>query len=115
MQIGGMKGNSSSEHLIDVKTWIKTNEVGVTVCIFETFDMEKFFGKEGLIDSLHSMDTKSKIAMSDYRIWFHLNNKTKISILTPLGETYGTTIMNGIGQGSLFVYPSCSGTTNLAT
>ena len=41
-----------------------------------------------------------KIAMSDYRMWFHLNNKTKISILTPLGETDGATIMNGIGQGS---------------
>ena len=72
-----MKGNSSSEHLIVVKTWMKTNEVGETVCIFETFDMEKFFGKEGLIDSLHSMDTKSKLALSDYRIWFHLNNKNK--------------------------------------
>ena len=33
-------------------------------------------------------------------MWFHLNNKTKISIFTPLGETYGATIMNGIGQGS---------------
>ena len=26
MQRGGMKGNSSSEHLIVVKTWMKTNE-----------------------------------------------------------------------------------------
>ena len=33
-------------------------------------------------------------------MWFYLNNKTKISILTPLGETDGATIMNGIGQGS---------------
>ena len=36
MQIGGMKGNSSSEHLIVVNTWMK---------------MEKFFNKEGLIDT----------------------------------------------------------------
>ena len=43
MQIGGMKGNSSSEHLIVVKTWMKTNEVGETTCIFKAFDMEKFF------------------------------------------------------------------------
>ena len=33
-------------------------------------------------------------------MWFYLNNKTKISILTPLGETDRATIMNGIGQGS---------------
>ena len=87
MQIGGMKGNSSSEHLIVVKTWMKTNEIGGTVGIFEAFDMEKFFDKEGLIDTLHTMLTKGKISMSDYRMWFYLNNKTKISILTPLGET----------------------------
>ena len=45
MQIGGMKGNSSSENLIDVKTWMKTNEKSNTICIFEVFDMEKFFDK----------------------------------------------------------------------
>ena len=33
-------------------------------------------------------------------MWFYLNNKTKISILTPLGKTAGASIMNSIGQGS---------------
>ena len=45
------------------------------------------------MDTLHTMLTKGKIAMSDYRMWFHLNNKTKILILTPLGETDWATIM----------------------
>ena len=63
--------------------------------------MEKFFDKEGLIDTLHTRLTKGKISMSDYRMWFHQNNKSKISILTPLGETDRATIMNGIGQGSV--------------
>ena len=62
--------------------------------------MEKFFDKEGLIDTLHTILTKGKISMSDYRMWFYLNNKTKILILTPVGETDGATIMNWIGQGS---------------
>ena len=99
MQIGGMKGNSSSEHLIVVKIWMKTNKVGETTCIFKAFDMEKFFDEEGLIDTLHKMYTQGKIAKSDYRMWFQLNNKTKNSKLTPLGETDGATIMNGISQG----------------
>ena len=43
MQIWRMKGNSGSEHLIQVKIWMKTNETGNTVCIFEAFDKEKFF------------------------------------------------------------------------
>ena len=57
MQIGGIKNNSSSEHLIIVKTWMKTNEVDETVGIFK----EKFFYKEGLIDT-HTMYTKGNIS-----------------------------------------------------
>ena len=62
---------------------MKTNETSNTVFIFEAFYMEKFVDKEGLIDTLHTMLTKGKISMSDYRMWFKLNNKTRISILTP--------------------------------
>ena len=63
MQIGGMKGNSSSEHLIIVKTWMKTNEAGGTVFIFQAFDKEKFFNKGGLIDTLHTMYIMVKIVV----------------------------------------------------
>ena len=41
MQIGGIKNNSSTEQLIVVKTWIKSNETSKTICIFEAFNMEK--------------------------------------------------------------------------
>ena len=57
--------------------------------------------KNGTLNS--TMYREGKISTSDYRMWFHLNNKTKISILTLLGETDGATIMNGIGQGSFAV------------
>ena len=33
-------------------------------------------------------------------MWFMLNNRTRISIITTLGETDTAIIMNGIGQGS---------------
>ena len=72
---------------------MKTNETKGILGIFQAFDMEKFFDKEGLIDTLQTIYTQGKIAKSDYRMWFHLNNKTKISILTPLGETDGETII----------------------
>ena len=38
--------------------------------------------------------------MTYYRMWFKLDNRTRISILTPVGETDSATIINGIGQGS---------------
>ena len=87
MQIGRIKNNSSIEQLIEVKMWMKSKDTSKTRCIFEAFDMEKFFDKEGLIDTLQTMLTKGKISMTDYRIWFKSNNITRISILTQVGET----------------------------
>ena len=60
MQIGGIKNNSITEHLIVVvvKIWMKTNKTSKTICIFKAFNMDKFFNKEGLIDTLHTMLTK---------------------------------------------------------
>ena len=100
IQIGGIKNNSSAEHLMVLKTWMKTMETQNKTGIFQAFDMEKFFDKEGLVDTLHTMYTKGKISEKDYRLWFKLNNRTRISIITPVGETDNATIMNGIGQGS---------------
>ena len=49
-----------------------------------------------LIDTLLTMLRKGKISMTYYRMWFKLNNRTRISILTPVGET---TLINGdVGQ-----------------
>ena len=59
------KKKSSTEHLIVVKTWMKTNETSNTTCILHAFDMEKFLDKEGLIDTLHTMYTKGKILVKD--------------------------------------------------
>ena len=60
MQKGGIKSNSRAEHLTIVKTWMKSNETSKTICIFEAFNMEKFLDKEGLIDTLHTMNYKRK-------------------------------------------------------
>ena len=57
---------------------------------------KKFLDKEGLIDILHTMLTKGILSISDYRMWFKLDYRPRISIITPLGETEGATIINGI-------------------
>ena len=60
----------------------------------------KFFDKEELIDTPHTLYTRDKISVKDYIMWFELNNRTHIYILTPVGETETATLYNGIGQGS---------------
>ena len=60
-----------------METWVKTNEVGETIDIFQAFDMEKFLNKEGLIDILYTMYIKGKISAKDCRNWFMLQGDQK--------------------------------------
>ena len=57
------------------------DEINRVIGIFQAFDMEKFFDKEGLIETLYKMYKKGMISKKDYRMCFMLNNKTCISIL----------------------------------
>ena len=36
--------------------------------IFQVFDMEKFFDKESLLDTMHTLNKKAKISVKDYRL-----------------------------------------------
>ena len=49
----GKAGHSSIEHLVLIKTWMLNMEVNNGSGIFQGFDMEKFFDKESLIDTLN--------------------------------------------------------------
>ena len=51
MQIRGIRNNSSIKHVIVVNTWMKTNKTSNTI------DMDKFFDKKGLIDTIQTMYT----------------------------------------------------------
>ena len=50
IQLGGMPGASSVEHLVTLKTWMKMKEERKENGIFQVFDMKKFFDKESLLD-----------------------------------------------------------------
>ena len=62
--------------------------------------MEKFFDKESLIDTLNALYVQGDISDKDYRMWFKLNCKTRISVVTSVGETDAARIVDNIGQGS---------------
>ena len=55
--------------------------------IFQGFDMEKFFDKESLIDTLNALYVEGDISDKDYRMWYKLNCKTRISAVTSVGES----------------------------
>ena len=101
IQIGGMPKASSSEHLLVLKTWMKMKEDKKEGGIFNTFDMEKFFDKESLVDCMDSLSKEANIDNKSYRLWYKLNQNAKISVKTSVGESKSKTISDSIGQGSM--------------
>ena len=99
IQLGGMPGAMSVEHLIVLKTWMKMKEEQNDTGIFNLFDMSKFFDKESLIDCMTVLSKEAKVSHKSYRIWYKLNEGTKISVNTSVGETDQATIWDSIGQG----------------
>ena len=100
IQIGGIPKSSSVEHLVTMKTWMKIKEDRKEGGIIQTFDMEKFFDKESLLDTMVTLKKKADIDNKDYRLWYKLNEDTRISVRTSVGESESKLIKNSLGQGS---------------
>ena len=62
--------------------------------------MEKFFDKESLLDTMYTLKTKADIDNKDYRLWYKLNENTRIRVRTSVGESDSKLIKNSLGQGS---------------
>ena len=62
--------------------------------------MEKFFDKESLVDTIFTLKTQANIDKKDYRLWYKLNENTRIRVRTSVGESDSKLIKNSLGQGS---------------
>ena len=101
IQLGGMPGSSSVEHLVVLKTWMKQNEQLKKPGIFNTYDMAKFFDKESLLDCMYSLSKYAKIDNKCYRIWYKINNYTRICVNTSVGTSEYKSIDDSVGQGQV--------------
>ena len=100
IQLGGMPGASSVEHLVTLKTWMKMKEERKENGIFQVFDMKKFFDKESLLDCMDTLDKEAKVDNKSYRIWYKLNEETRISVRTSVGDSAEKSLLDCLGQGS---------------
>ena len=48
--------------------------------------MEKFFDKESLLDTMYTLKTKADVDNKDYRLWYKLNENTRIRVKTSVGN-----------------------------
>ena len=72
--------SSSLEHLVTLKTWMRMLEESKKMGVINTYDMEKFFDKESLIDTMYALSKKAGISDKDYRMWYKLNEDTEIAV-----------------------------------
>ena len=100
IQIGGMPSSQSVEHLVTLKTWMKQIEEKDSDGIVSLYDMSKFFDKESLLDCMDTLNKKAKIDAKSYRMLYKLNENTKISVKTSVGESKTAPIKDSVGQGS---------------
>ena len=101
IQIGGMPKHSSVEHLVVLKTWMKQLEQTKSPGIFQTFDMSKFFDKESLLDCMYTLNKVANIDNKSYRIWYKINESTRIRVQTSVGLSGEHNIEDSVGQGQV--------------
>ena len=68
--------------------------------IFQVFDMTKFFDRESLLDCMSTLKEKAKIDNKTYHLWYMLNEDTRISVKTSVGQSRSKVIKDSIGQGT---------------
>jgi hypothetical protein len=106
IQIGGIPKASSVEHLVTMKTWMKVKEETKGAGIIQTFDMKKFFNKESLLDTMYTLKTKANIDNKDYRLWYKLNENTRIRVKNISGRIRCQTSKEQSGPGIIRSSPS---------
>ena len=62
--------------------------------------MKKFFDKESLLDCMDTLDKEAKVDNKSYRIWYKLNEETRISVRTSVGDSDEKSLVDWLGQGS---------------
>ena len=93
-------GHRPQENLFILKSIMVLHERYEEPLLLQLMDLEKFFDKECLVDVLGAA-YKNQIRAKDYRLLYKLNQKRKIKVITPVGESNPEEIDEGLSQGTL--------------
>ena len=98
-QIGGVAGHRPQEHLFCVKSIQARQEKMKKMMILYTNDAAKFFDKEVLVDCMEEL-YRADIDPKAYRMFFLLNQRTRIRVRTGCGYSSWEEAGDLLGQGS---------------
>ena len=63
-------------------------------------DLEKFFDSKDLVDVLGKA-RRNHIPMKSYKLLYKMNQRRKITKVTPVGESKEENVNEGLGQGGM--------------
>ena len=98
-QIGRVDGHRPQEHRFSLKSVIHKYKTQKKFLIFFSNDVSKFFDKEVLSDCMQEL-TSAGVDQKAYRLFFKLNEATRIRVRTGCGYSEWEEAGNLLGQGN---------------
>ena len=83
-QIGGCPGQRTQFHLFVVRSLMALRKAEGEGCILTLVDIKKFFNKQSLADAMNTL-AQANVNKKCYRVWYKLNEKTVIQVMTGAG------------------------------
>ena len=98
-QIGGVPGHRPQEHLFCLKSLQEKYQRDKKLLILYPHDASQFFDKEVLVDCMGEL-YEAGIDPRAYRLFYYLNQETRIRVKTGCGFSGWEEAGDGLGQGS---------------
>ena len=99
-QIGGQPGHRSEELLFAMKSIIAKQRKEGKAVVVQMWDISKFFDKEMIEDAVLTC-LKRKTNIKATRVWFKLNENTRIKVKTGVGLSEPAEVGAVVGQGTI--------------
>ena len=99
-QIGGQPGHRAEEHVFVLKSLIARQRAQGKALIIQPSDIRKYFDKE-MIEDVFLTSLKRGANPKSIRIWYKLNEGTRIQVKTGVGTSQYTEVGAIVGQGTI--------------
>ena len=99
-QVGGQPGHRTEELVFSIKSIMAKYKVEKKPLLLQMFDISKYFDKETIEDAVLTCENRAANKKAT-RLWFKLNQKTKIQVRTGVGMSEEAEVGAVLGQGTL--------------
>lgn len=99
-QIGGQPGHRAEEHMFVLKSSVARQRAQGKMVILQGYDVSKFFDKETIEDAVLTC-LKRGVDKKAIRLWYKLNDQTRIKVRTGAGMSSFGNVGAVVGQGML--------------